>query len=89
MLLAIPGTGRHPNAVRMVGPLPAAIDQRLMVSATQLRFFGRPLRLPTRVGANEVVALWMSFNPETLHTIQKARGSRQSVPREAERATAA
>ena len=89
MLLAILGTGRHPDAAPMVGTLAAAIDRRLIVSATQLRFVGRPLRFLTRSGANELVAQWMSFNRETLHTIQKARGSKASVPREAARATAA
>jgi acyl-homoserine lactone synthase len=52
----------------------AAIDWRLMVVAMQLRFFVRPLGFPKRIGRDEVVALRMSFNRETLAAIQRARG---------------
>ena len=50
-----------------------AIDWRLMVIAMQLRFFVRPLGFPKRIGRDEVVALRMSFNRETLATIRQAR----------------
>lgn len=56
-----------------------AIDWRLMMIAMQLRFFVRPLGFPTRIGRDEVVALRMSFNRETLATIQEARGCTGSV----------
>jgi acyl-homoserine lactone synthase len=45
-----------------------------MVIAMQLRFFVRPLGFPKRIGRDEVVALRMSFNRETLATIRQARG---------------
>lgn len=56
-----------------------AIDWRLMVIAMQLRFFVRPLGFPVRIGRDEVVALRMSFNHETLSTIHAARGCTRSV----------
>lgn len=57
-----------------VDTVTVAIDWRLMVIAMQLRFFVRPLGFPTRIGRDEVVALRMSFNRETLATIRQARG---------------
>ncbi|AZO82099.1 MULTISPECIES: acyl-homoserine-lactone synthase [unclassified Bosea (in: a-proteobacteria)] len=72
-----------------VGTLAVAIDWRLVVIAMQLRFFVRPLGFPKRIGRDEVVALRMSFDRETLHTIQEARGPKASVLREAALATAA
>jgi acyl-homoserine lactone synthase len=51
-----------------------AIDWRLMVIAMQLRFFVRPLGFPKRIGRDEVVALRMSFNRETLAALRDARG---------------
>lgn len=57
----------------------AVIDWRLMVIAMQLRFLIRPLGFPKKIGRDEVVALQMSFNRETLDTIQSARGSSASV----------
>lgn len=57
-----------------VDTVTAAIDWRLMVIAMQLRFFVRPLGFPERIGRDEVVALRMSFNRETLATILQARG---------------
>lgn len=62
-----------------VDTVTVAIDWRLMVIAMQLRFFVRPLGFPKRFGRDEVVALRMSFNRETLATIQEARGSDQPV----------
>ena len=57
-----------------VDTVTVAIDWRLMVIAMQLRFFARPLGFPKRIGRDEVVALRMSFNRETLATIKEARG---------------
>lgn len=57
-----------------VDTVTVAIDWRLMVIAMQLRFFVRPLGFPKRIGRDEVVALRMSFNGETLATIRQARG---------------
>lgn len=57
-----------------VDTVTVAIDWRLMVIAMQLRFFVRPLGFPKRLGRDEVVALRMSFNRETLATIRQARG---------------
>lgn len=57
-----------------VDTVTVAIDWRLMVIAMQLRFFVRPLGFPKRIGRDEVVALRMSFNRETLATIHQARG---------------
>jgi len=57
----------------------AAIDWRLMIIAMQLRFFVQPLGFPKRIGKDEVVALTMSFNKETLSMIQRARNSDASV----------
>ena len=51
-----------------------AIDWRLLVLATQLRFFARPLGFPKGIGRDEEVALRMSFNRKTLETIHEARG---------------
>jgi acyl-homoserine lactone synthase len=62
-----------------VDTVTVAIDWRLMVIAMQLRFFVRPLGFPKRIGRDEVVALRMSFNRETLATIHAARGSASSV----------
>ena len=56
-----------------------AIDWRLMVVAMQLRFFVRPLGFPKRLGREEIVALRMSFNRETLAAIHDARGCDASV----------
>jgi acyl-homoserine lactone synthase len=57
-----------------VDTVTVAIDWRLMVIAMQLRFLVRPLGFPKRIGRDEVVALRMSFNGETLATIRQARG---------------
>lgn len=57
-----------------VDTVTVAIDWRLMVIAMQLRFFVRPLGFPKRIGRDQVVALRMSFNRETLATIRQARG---------------
>jgi acyl-homoserine lactone synthase len=62
-----------------VDTVTVAIDWRLMVIAMQLRFFVRPLGFPKRIGRDEVVALRMSFNRETLATIHQARGRRDPV----------
>lgn len=62
-----------------VDTVTVAIDWRLMVVAMQLRFFVRPLGFPKKLGREEIVALRMSFNRETLGTIQKARGSATPV----------
>ena len=62
-----------------VDTVTVAIDWRLMVIAMQLRFFVRPLGFPKRIGRDEVVALRMSFNQETLATIHEARGSTDPV----------
>jgi len=62
-----------------VDTVTVAIDWRLMVIAMQLRFFVRPLGFPKRIGRDEVVALRMSFNRETLDTIHAARGSGEPV----------
>ncbi|WP_305693096.1 acyl-homoserine-lactone synthase [Bosea sp. (in: a-proteobacteria)] len=64
---------------RRVGTVTVAIDWRLMVIAMQLRFFVRPLGFPQRIGRDEVVALSMSFNRETLAAIQAARGCTDPV----------
>lgn len=58
-----------------------AIDWRLMVIAMQLRFFVRPLGFPKKLGREEIVALRMSFNRETLAAIHEARGSTDPVLR--------
>lgn len=52
-----------------------AIDPRLMVITMQLGFFVRPLGFPKRVGQEEVVALRMSFNRQTLARLHEARTS--------------
>ncbi len=57
-----------------VDTVTVAIDWRLMLIAMQLRFFVRPLGFPKRIGRDEVVALRMSFNRETLAAIHQARG---------------
>ncbi len=62
-----------------VDTVTVAIDWRLMVIAMQLRFFVRPLGFPKRIGRDEVVALRMSFNRETLAAIQQARGCVEPV----------
>ncbi len=62
-----------------VDTVTAAIDWRLMVIAMQLRFFVRPLGFPKRVGRDEVVALRMSFDAETLATLREARGRHTPV----------
>jgi acyl-homoserine lactone synthase len=62
-----------------VDTVTVAIDWRLMVIAMQLRFFVRPLGFPQRIGRDEVVALRMSFNRETLATIRRARGCEDPV----------
>lgn len=62
-----------------VDTVTVAIDWRLMVIAMQLRFFVRPLGFPKRIGRDEVVALRMSFNRETLATIHQARGCDEPV----------
>ena len=62
-----------------VDTVTVAIDWRLMLIAMQLRFFVRSLGFPQRIGRDEVVALRMSFNRETLETIRAARGSNESV----------
>lgn len=62
-----------------VDTVTVAIDWRLMVIAMQLRFFVRPLGFPKRLGRDEVVALRMSFNRETLDTIHAARGNGEPV----------
>ena len=64
-----------------VDTVTVAIDWRLMVIAMQLRFFVRPLGFPKRLGRDEIVALRMSFNRETLATIHEARGSNDPVLR--------
>lgn len=64
-----------------VDTVTVAIDWRLMVIAMQLRFFVRPLGFPKRLGRDEIVALRMSFNRETLATIHEARGSNEPVLR--------
>lgn len=64
---------------KRVDTVTVAIDWRLMVIAMQLRFFVRPLGFPVRIGRDEVVALRMSFNRETLSTIHAARGCTRSV----------
>jgi acyl-homoserine lactone synthase len=62
-----------------VDTVTVAIDWRLMVIAMQLRFFVRPLGFPKRFGRDEIVALRMSFNRETLAAIHEARGSNEPV----------
>lgn len=62
-----------------VDTVTAVIDWRLMVIAMQLRFFVRALGLPKRIGRDEVVALEMSFDTETLGAIHAARGRTDSV----------
>lgn len=59
---------------RNVDTVTVAIDTRLMVIAMQLRFFVRPLGFPKRIGREDIVALRMSFNRETLATLHEARG---------------
>lgn len=72
-----------------VDTVTVAIDWRLMVIAMQLRFFVRPLGFPKKIGRDEVVALRMSFNRETLAEIRKARGCDAPVLDHASIATAA
>ena len=72
-----------------VDTVSAVIDWRLMVIAMQLRFFVRPLGFPTRMGRDEVVALRMSFNRETLAALHDARGCTHSVLNDASWPTAA
>jgi acyl-homoserine lactone synthase len=72
-----------------VDTVTVAIDWRLMVIAMQLRFFVRPLGFPKRIGRDEVVALRMSFNRETLATIRQARGCDDPVLPDLSRPTAA
>jgi acyl-homoserine lactone synthase len=62
-----------------VDTVTVAIDWRLMVIAMQLRFFVRPLGFPKKLGREEIVALRMSFNRETLAAIHEARGSNDPV----------
>ncbi len=62
-----------------VDTVTVAIDWRLMVIAMQLRFLVRPLGFPERIGRDEVVALRMSFNRETLSAIHAARGCSNAV----------
>jgi len=57
-----------------VDTVTVAIDWRLMVIAIQLRFLVRTLGFPKRLGRDEVVALRMTFNHETLAAIRQARG---------------
>lgn len=64
-----------------VDTVTVAIDWRLMVIAMQLRFFVRPLGFPKKLGRDEIVALRMSFNRETLAAIHEARGSNDRVLR--------
>lgn len=72
-----------------VDTVTVAIDGRLMAIAMQLRFFVQALGFPKKIGREEVVTLRISFNRETLQTIQEARGSEAPVLREAALATAA
>ena len=62
-----------------VNTVTVAIDWRLMMIAMQLRFFVRPLGFPKRIGRDEVVALRVSFNRETLVALQQARGCEDPV----------
>jgi acyl-homoserine lactone synthase len=62
-----------------VDTVTVAIDWRLMVIAMQLRFLVTPLGFPKRVGREEIVALRMSFNHETLAAIHEARGTDDPV----------
>ena len=64
---------------RNVDTVTVAIDTRLMVIAMQLRFFVRPLGFPKRIGREDIVALRMSFNRETLATLHQARGCADPV----------
>lgn len=64
-----------------VDTVTVAIDWRLMVIAMQLRFFVRPLGFPKKLGREEIVALRMSFNRETLAAIHEARGSNDPILR--------
>ena len=66
-----------------VDTVTVAIDWRLMVVAMQLRFFVRPLGFPKRLGRDEILAVRMSFNRETLAAIHAARGSTDPVLRTA------
>ena len=50
------------------------IDLRLMVIAMQLRFQVRPLGFPRKIGREEVVALRLTFDMDTLRSIRDARG---------------
>lgn len=74
---------------RAVDSLAVAINWRLMVIAMKLRCFVRPLGFRKRIGPDEVVALRMSFDRETLHTIREPRGCKPLVLREAALATLA
>ena len=69
--------------MQRVDTVTVVIDWRLMVVAMQLHFFVRPLGFPKRVGRDEVVALRMSFNRETLAAIQAARGLQATARRPA------
>lgn len=64
---------------RRIDTVTAVIDWRLMVIAMQLRFFVRALGLPKRIEGDEVIALEMSFDAETLGAIHTARGCTASV----------
>ncbi len=55
------------------------IDARLVVIGMQLRFKIKPLGFPKRLGREDVVALEMGFNEETLATIHAARGTDASI----------
>ena len=55
------------------------IDCRLVVIGMQLRFRVKPIGFPKRIGREEVVALELGFNDETLETIHTARGSDDPV----------
>lgn len=50
------------------------IDLRLMVIAMQLRFHVRPLGYPQKIGREEVVALRLTFDTNTLCSIRDALG---------------
>jgi acyl-homoserine lactone synthase len=67
----------------------AVIDWRLMVIAMRLHFFARPLGFPQRIGHDEVIALQMSFDHETLRAIHQARGSSDMVLPDVRRPSAA
>lgn len=58
---------------RGVSATTVVIDLRLMVIAMQLRFDVRPLGFPRKIGREEVVALRLNFDAETLRTIREVR----------------